>query len=492
MSLINVSNLTFAYDGSYDNVFENVRFQLDTAWKTGLTGRNGRGKTTFLKLLTGQYEYSGTISASVDFEYFPYEVKDTERITMDILEEICPEGQNWQIIKEVSLLDMSEDALYRPFNTLSNGERTKSLLAALFLKENSFLLIDEPTNHLDLTAREAVSRYLNRKDGFLLVSHDRAFMDGCTDHIMAINKTDIDIQKGNFSSWFHNKELADSYEQSRNEKLKKDIKRLNTAAERTSQWSDRVEKTKFGTKNSGLKPDKGYIGHKAEKMMRRSKAIEDRLLEEAEEKSSLLKNVETCESLKLSPLKFHSDRLAEFKDISVQYGKKTVCSGISFSITQGSRTALNGKNGCGKSSLLKLLLSDEIQYSGQIIKNPSLIISYVPQNFDFLSGSLDEYADSLRIDITLFKAVLRKLDFSRSQFDKSIEDFSEGQKKKVLIAGSLCQRAHLYIWDEPLNYIDVISRMQIEELIKEYKPTMLFVEHDRAFTESIATEIIQL
>jgi ABC-type transport system involved in cytochrome c biogenesis ATPase subunit len=150
MSLINVSNLTFSYDGSYDNIFEDVSFQIDTDWKLGFIGRNGRGKTTFLKLLMGEYEYSGSISASVEFEYFPYEVEDKTRFTIDVMNEICPECMEWEKVKELSLLDVEEDILYRPFATLSNGEQTKVLLASMFLRRNCFLLLDEPTNHLDI------------------------------------------------------------------------------------------------------------------------------------------------------------------------------------------------------------------------------------------------------------------------------------------------------------------------------------------------------
>ena len=178
MSLINIQNLTFSYEGSYDNIFEDVSFQIDTDWKLGFIGRNGRGKTTFLKLLLGEYEYSGTISASVDFEYFPYIVTDEDKNTIDALTEIHPDFLYWQLQRELSLLEVDENVLYRPFSTLSKGEQTKVLLSILFLKENSFLLIDEPTNHLDMKGRELVSRYLNRKKGFNLVSHDRAFLYG--------------------------------------------------------------------------------------------------------------------------------------------------------------------------------------------------------------------------------------------------------------------------------------------------------------------------
>lgn len=485
MSIINVKNLTFAYEGSYDNVFENVSFSIDTDWRLGFIGRNGRGKTTFLKLLTGELDHRGSISASVDFEYFPYEVENKEEFTIDVIRSVSPLAEDWEIMRELSLLSTEEDILYRQFNTLSMGERTKAMIAALFLKENSFLLIDEPTNHLDAEGREILAKYIKRKKGFILVSHDRAFLDKCVDHILAINNTGMEIQKGNFSSWQANKDLRDSFEAAENEKLKKDIKRLDAAAGRTASWADSVEKSKTG---AGGNIDRGYIGHKSAKMMKRSKSILERRREMADEKSKLLKDIEKGEVLAVEPLEFHSSRLVTLSDVSVSYGEKSVFENVSLTINQGERIAVSGKNGSGKSTLLKLICGEDIQHSGTVERGSNLIISYVSQNTDEFCGNLSDYALRCGIDESLFKTILRKLGFSREQFEKDISDFSGGQKKKTLIARSLCERAHLYVWDEPLNFIDVISRMQIERLIDEYKPTMIFVEHDRAFCESVSTE----
>ncbi|MFA5676606.1 MAG: ABC-F type ribosomal protection protein [Christensenellales bacterium] len=492
MSLISVNKLNFTYDGSYINIFEDVSFQIDTNWKLGFTGRNGRGKTTFLKLLLGKYEYTGSISADVEFEYFPYEVKHGQRLAIDVIRGIVPNVEDWKVFKEISLLDSDNDIMYREFYTLSKGEQTKTMLAALFLKENAFLLIDEPTNHLDSEARETLSKYLASKKGYILVSHDRYFLDNCIDHILAINKTNIEVCRGNFGQWWENKKRQDSFEITENEKLKGDIKRLSAAANRTSDWSNSVEKTKKGTTNSGSKLDKGYVGHKAAKMMKRAKNIETRQTNKIEQKARLLKNIETSESLKITPFNFYNNTLAEFKDMSITYGGRTICDNVNFQICQGDRIALKGKNGCGKSSLLKLLCGENIPHTGELIKSDRLIISYVSQITDNLSGNLSMFAENNSIDESLFKAILRKLDFSRELFDNNIENFSGGQKKKVLIARSLCEKAHLYVWDEPLNFIDVISRIQLEELLLKYQPTIIFVEHDKAFVENVATKIIKL
>ncbi|MDQ7092604.1 Lsa family ABC-F type ribosomal protection protein [Desulfosporosinus sp. PR] len=492
MSLINVSNLTFAYEGSYDNIFENVSFQIDTDWKLGFTGRNGRGKTTFLNLLLGNYDYRGNISANVSFEYFPFNVENKANNTLDVIADIFPDYLYWKLTRELSLLEVAEEVLYRPFASLSNGEQTKVLLAALFLKENSFLLIDEPTNHLDMAARKLVSDYLKSKQGFILVSHDRAFLDNCVDHILSINKTNIEIQKGNFSCWWENKKRQDSFELAENEKLRKDIHRLTDSAQRTSKWSQDVEKSKNGTKNSGSKLDKGYVGHKAAKMMKRSKSIENRRQAALDEKSRLLQNLEDSDSLKLSQLAYHKERLVELDNVSVFYDGMMACSDISFTLEQGDRVVLRGKNGSGKSSILKLICGETMNYTGTFRKGSQLKISYVSQDTSCLQGELADYAADNEIDESLFKAILRKLGFSRVQFAKDIATFSGGQKKKVLIAKSLCEQAHLYVWDEPLNYIDILSRIQIEELLLEYQPTILFVEHDRTFSENVATKFITI
>ncbi len=486
MSMIQAQDLTFSYPGSPDLVFDHAGFQIDDAWRLGLIGRNGRGKTTLLRLLMGEYSYGGSLVSSTAFCYFPSPVPQPERLTAEVLEDLCPRAESWRFARELALLDVGEEALWRPFATLSNGERTKVLLAALFLEEGRFPLIDEPTNHLDAHGRALAARYLRRQGGFILVSHDRAFLDGCVDHILALNRADIQVRAGNYSAWKENFDRQQQFEEAKQERLQKDVKRLRQAAQRTSVWSDRVEASKIGAY------DKGFVGHKSAKMMKRAKALAARQEKALEEKQGLLQNRETAEALKLFPLAHHARRLAAGKDLELWYGDRRVCGPLDFTVEQGERAALEGRNGSGKSSLLKLLLGQEIRHGGSLETASGLRVSYVPQDTSFLRGSLGDFISERGIDESLFKAILRKLGFSREQFQRNLEDFSGGQKKKVLIARSLCQQAHLYVWDEPLNFVDIDSRLQIEELLLRFRPTMLFVEHDRAFREAVATKVIAL
>lgn len=495
MSLIQVLDLSFTYEGSFDPVFENISFQIDTDWKLGLTGRNGRGKTTFLRLLQGEMKYSGSISSSVMFDYFPCPVRDRSRLTYEILENLpgSDRYEFWELLRELGKLQVPEEVLYRQFDTLSGGEQTKVLLAALFLQKN-FLLIDEPTNHLDQAGRQLVSRYLDGKKGFILVSHDRTFLDGCVDHILAINRAGIQVQKGNYSSWQENRKRQDSFELAENERLKKEIRHLQSAARQSRGWAEQVESMKIGRhpiKEETFIGTRAYIGEKSRRMQQRRKNLERRQNRAIEEKQKLLKNVEKAEDLKLVALSHHSNRLVVLNQVVPGYGRppQAVCQEISLEVCRGDRIFLQGRNGCGKSTLLKLIWGDE-QVSlcrGDLWRAGGLKISYVSQDTSFLKGSLRDWGKARGVEESLFLALLRKLDFSRDQFEKSMEDYSEGQKKKVLLAGSLCQQAHLYIWDEPLNYIDMDSRMQIEELILRFQPTMILVEHDEAFAKRVAT-----
>ncbi len=511
MSQISINNLTFCYEGSPDFVFEHVSFSIDTDWKLGFLGRNGKGKTTFLKLLLGEYEYSGKIHSSVRFAYFPCRLRPEhmEQCGLELLEYMKADCEFWRVCCELERLHVDAEVLYRPFGTLSQGERTKVMLAVLFSGTHDFLLIDEPTSHLDRASRETVKAYLMGKKSFILVSHDRDLLDACVDHVLVLNRRSIEVQSGSFSSWWENKRRKDAFVQMENEKHLKEIGKLRKAADRSRQWAHKSEKSKIGVdpvKDQNLVGRRPYIGMKTKKMQSRVRQMERRMEREIKEKEGLLQDVEQVADLKLTPMKHHKECLVWADEYGLFWpgALKPVFEGLCFTIQQGERVFLNGENGCGKSSLIHAVLASlasdreeafrELKLTERgILKTASgLAVSYISQDTSFLKGSIRAFCQDRGLEESLFCAVLRQLDLERTQFTKPIENYSEGQKKKVLLAASLMTPAHLYIWDEPLNYIDVFSRMQIEKLLLSCRPTMLVVEHDVRFRETVATKVVEL
>lgn len=508
MAQISVNDLTFSYEGSFDNIFENVSFSIDTDWRLGFIGRNGKGKTTFLNLLLGKYRYTGVINTSTVFDYFPYTItaEQMQKPAVEFMDKLKNRCELWRVICELELLRDSAEILYRPFHTLSPGERTKILLAILFSGENDFLLIDEPTNHLDWQSRENVKEYLASKKGFILVSHDRDLLDACIDHVLVLNRQTIEVRNGNFSSWWENKQRKDRFVVAENEKHIKEIGKLKQASARIATWADKNERSKIGydpiKEHDRSLETRAYIGAKTKKMQSRVKQMGKRIDREIEEKEGLLVDLEQPVDLKIMPMEHHKERLINVREYSVRYqdAEEAVFTDLTFTLSRGERIAIHGDNGCGKSTLLKMILKKAGAVSGELPVMESgvcetasgLAISYINQDTSMLKGNIHKFCEEKNLDESLFCSILRQLDMERVQFLKNMEDYSEGQKKKVLIASSLLVPAHLYIWDEPLNYIDVFSRMQIEKLLLRFQPTMLFVEHDVRFREKIATRVVEL
>ena len=239
MSNISIKNLTFAYPGQAA-LFDNANFELDTSWRLGLLGRNGRGKTTLFKLLQNKLSYTGTINVSVPLAYFPQPLGDQTQLALYCLQE-TGNFLEWELTRELKLFGISEDLLWQPFNTLSGGEQTKLMLCALFCQTDHFFLLDEPTNHLDLAGRQELVAYLKqKKQGFIVTSHDRTFLNQTIDHTLVIERNQLRLENGDLVSYEMQKKRRDSHDIQQNEKTRHELKRLKQAALTKENWASQA------------------------------------------------------------------------------------------------------------------------------------------------------------------------------------------------------------------------------------------------------------
>ena len=457
MGSIKISNVSFRYEDSSNNIFNNLNLDLDSSWKLGLVGRNGRGKTTFLNLLQGKLVGRGEIQTKLNFSYYPIRIKDPANITLYELQDQIMFEQ-WKLERELNLMHVDSNLIWQSFNTLSGGEQTKILLALSFIDENSFPLIDEPTNHLDEESRQEICKYLTKHHkGYIVVSHDRNFLNQVTDHVLAIENTEIHLYQGNYATYEQIKEARDEFNREKNEKIAGEIKNLHNQKEQFYHWAQKIEARKnLGQKtqyilNRRARVNKAAIGHAAAKMMKKSITRRNRMDKKIEEKEGLMVNIEDIPKLTMN---FQSNYHSAF---------------------------------------LKFLLNKvSANSNGRCELTNGLRISYLPQDLTIYQGSLKNFALHQKLSYEDLLNILKKMGFPHTNFNVPIEEMSMGQQKRIALAKSLLEPADLYLWDEPANYLDVFNQDQLINLLQEVKPAMLLIDHDQYFIEQVADERIKL
>ncbi|AUI71802.1 ABC-F type ribosomal protection-like protein Eat(A) [Companilactobacillus alimentarius] len=480
MGTIQIKDVSFRYDQMATDLFNKINLKIDESWKLGLIGRNGRGKTTLLKMIIGKLNFSGEIVSNLNFYYYPQAIIDKNIPTVEVIKNLAQleDYDLWKIEIELEKLQVDVDVLQQEFSTLSPGEQTKVLLAILFLDESGFQLIDEPTNHLDIEGRKAVADYLKGKKGFIIISHDKSFLNLVINHVISLDRNGVSIYKGNFDTWQQQKNCQDERELSQKRQLQKNINRLKVTASERKNWALESEANPDST---------------ARKMMKKAQHVLKRVDKSVNEKQSLLKNIEIEGQLKFNYQELKYPKIfLQVVELSLKKGGITVPQ-VNFKIEVNQVVSLMGPNGIGKSSIVKniLGLSQFFEQSGDIQLAKGLKISYLRQDNE-LQGTIRQLAKQKQIEPELVFSNLRKLGFERYLFEQPIEQMSQGQRRKVALAVSLSEEANLYFWDEPLNYLDVITRQQIIEAIKKQHPTMLLIDHDIDLINSVSSVKVNL
>ncbi|HEC2168591.1 TPA: ABC-F family ATP-binding cassette domain-containing protein [Staphylococcus delphini] len=481
MGHIRIKNLSFKYT---DAIFTDLNLNIDDSWKLGLIGRNGRGKTTFLKLLLNQLEYEGQIDASVTFKYFPVYPERQQYVTVEeMLLERNPTIEPWRIYKEFSLIGLDTALLYRDFDTLSGGEQVRVLLVELFLEDYSFALIDAPTNHLDIEGRQVVQRYLDKKKGYILVSHDRQFLDHTVEYILSINKNNIELIKGNLKTWETEKAHADQLTQEKNETLKKEIKRLDQVSKSLKSWGASRENS---SKDS-------FDKARAAKLMKRSKTVVKRNERKIEEKQALIDNVEKVETIQLD-VDIVKKRVLSLRNFSILMDGKPLFKPITVTLLPSEILFIIGENGVGKSTLFNFIQHPE-QYDivGEYDIHLPEKTSVVDQKYVYQDDYNQCFQTLPQPQKEKFLHFLYQLGVDKKKFTaRQTEGWSDGEKKKVLIAYSLIQQNSLLMWDEVTNYLDFYVVDQLIDMLANARPTMIAIDHNAHFVKTLDSKTIQL
>lgn len=500
------------------NILDGVNFEVKTGERISLIGENGSGKSTILKVISGiEKQDSGNVNirkgATIGLLKQVYEKEQENIIVENYLKQSFKEytliedklrdlellmtnnSQNLDLVlqkygklqeryissggydieekfkKICSGFKFDNDFLSKEYNCLSGGERTIVNLAAILLKNPSILLLDEPTNHLDIETLEWLEKLLiDYKGTILLISHDRYFLDKVTTKTILLENGHTKIYFGNYSYF-----------------LEEDERRTLAEFENYKSQQKQIQKMKESIKK--LRDFGRLAGN--EMFFKRAKSIEKRLEKvevlEKRENRTIQININSCG-------KTGKDVLV-IKNLNKSYGEKQVFKDFNMRVYGGEKVQLKGKNGSGKSTLIKIILGKDNDFNGEIKINTSVKIGYIPQEIKFSNESdtiLEYFLKSYIGSETEARTFLARYMFYGENVFKRLKELSGGERVRLLIAELVKAQTNFLILDEPTNHLDISTRELLEENLKEYKGTILFVSHDRYFASKIAEREISI
>lgn len=496
----------------YNNVLNNLSFDIKTNERVALIGSNGCGKSTTLRIIMGlETSDSGSVSIRKESKIgyltqIPPEEKDSviarnvylrgvselldlenkintfiENMTSNekdikIFDKLQEEfrikgGYNLKerIEKIRSGFKISDELLDREYNKLSGGEKTLINLASIVLSNPDILLLDEPTNHLDIDTLEWFEEYLSNYNGtVVIISHDRYFLDRTVNKIIEMENGSADVYYGNYSYYLKESEKRLMLEFKNYKNQQKEIKALKEAIIRYRQW--------------GTKSDNPIF-------FRRAKAIETRL-----EKMDIIEKPKTKSDLKIN-LKVDertSNRVLIISNFDLSIGNRELLKKANMEVYYKERVCLMGKNGVGKTTLIKNILNNT---HDNIKLGTNIKIGYIPQEIRFDNENLTIYEHMRRIFVgseSELRSKLNQFYFTSDNINKKIKSLSGGEKVRLKLLELILKNANLLILDEPTNHIDIDTREILEESLLNYEGTILFISHDRYFINKIATKIVTI
>jgi len=482
---IRIRDLSKSYEDRV--LFENFSMDIYTGDRIGIVGPNGTGKTTLLKLLIGDLEPDkGYVEIFGKIGYLPQDL---------ILPEDIPVKEYFKISEPSPILrrmNLRKDIFDSPCGTLSGGEKIKLKLIEILEDKPSIIILDEPTNHLDMRGIETLEEELRKFDGTLLiVSHDRFLLDKAINKVIEIDRGKISIYKGNYTYYSEKKkeELGRAWEEY--EDYINERKRLEEASRRAKERARSTGRVNE-KKDSFCRYGKDFYGKKASKIAKIGKAIEKRIerLEVKEkpfEEQHIKVDFSTSDEI--------PDTIIQCKDLVKSFGDKLLFKNVNLSVKNGQKIALLGDNGVGKTTLLRIFLGKEKPTAGSIWISQSARIGYLEQEINLLNPEnmiIDEVKGDAKSDITTIRTLLGCLLFIEDEVLKPIKSLSMGEKVRVTLAKLILGGFNILLMDEPTNFLDINSREVIEEALKWYRGSLIFVSHDRYFVSKVADTIWEI
>ncbi len=503
-----------------NKALENITFEAKTGERLAIVGRNGTGKTTVFKIVAGIEGYNGgqlfirkgaTIGYLDQIPNYPDDYRVIDVLNTAFQEEFKVRKQMRELEEEMSKVDPNElEAIMkkygelqnsfehmggydieekiskissglkiadefkeREFAFLSGGEKTTVILGKILLQNPDVLLLDEPSNHLDIESVEWLEEFLkDYKGSVITISHDRFFLDKVVTRIVEIEDKKTSIYEGNYSYYVDEKKrrLQEQYETYQNQQKK--IKSMEDAIKRFREWGTRADNPKMFIKARNMEK-------RIEKMDKVDRPIMDR------------KKI----NLDFSANGRSGKDVIKVSRLSKSFGDNLVLDGAELHIRYSEKVALLGKNGSGKSTLIKLILGEYLPEEGKIELGSRTKIGYLDQNINFENENLtilEAFKKEQIISEGEARGILARFLFYGEDVFKRIGDLSGGEKSRLKLCQLMYQDINLLILDEPTNHLDIDSREMLEEALREFEGTILFISHDRYFINKIAERIVEI